>query len=299
MYPKINLVFFLILIVLIPYQIESVAPPIKKIVSTSWLELNLEKNIKIVDVRGDIKSYWEGHIPGAVYLHPESLRLSENGVPGKLIDPNILYDILEDLGIDDNSWVIVYSDGNDFKATYFIWALDYISHNQSSVLDGGFEKWKKEGKKITKDYPKIEEAHYNLPRNASINYRIKADLEYVKENKDKKDVILLDVRAKELYDGKSGMWKRLGHIPGAIHHFWGDDLNEDGSWKSKEELEKEYKKIGITFKKTVIVSCGQGQMSSHTYFTLKYILGIPNVLNYDGSFNEWSNIDSLPVEKME
>ncbi len=108
--------------------------------------------------------------------------------------------------------------------------------------------------------------------------------------------ILLDVRPAELYTGEKGFWKRKGHIKGAIHHFWGEDLNDDGTWKSKEELTRAYEEIGATPDKTIIVSCGQGLMSAHTYFALKYILGYPRVENYDGGFNQWSSIDELPVE---
>jgi thiosulfate/3-mercaptopyruvate sulfurtransferase len=107
---------------------------------------------------------------------------------------------------------------------------------------------------------------------------------------------LLDVRPAELYTGEKGFWKRKGHIKGAINHFWGEDLKDDGSWKSKEELTGAYEKLGATPDTTIIVSCGQGLMSAHAYFTLKYILGYPKVKNYDGGFNQWSNIDELPVE---
>jgi thiosulfate/3-mercaptopyruvate sulfurtransferase len=107
--------------------------------------------------------------------------------------------------------------------------------------------------------------------------------------------VLLDVRPLALYTGEQGPWKRKGHIPGARHHFWGDDLNADGTFKNKADLQQAYEALGATPDKLIIVSCGQGQMSAHSYFTLKYLLGYPRVKNYDGSFNEWSNLPSLPV----
>lgn len=296
---KFTITFLVLILVITGLNVFGVVPPIERMITTKNLEVNLEKNIRIVDVRPDIKDYWKGHIPGAVYLNPETLRLSEAGVPGKFIDPNIFYEILENLGIERNSRVIVYSEGNDFRATYLIWAFDYIMHNQALLLVGGFKKWEEEGRPVTQDYPEIKRVNYSLPRSNNIVYRIRADIDYVKENKDKKDVVFLDVRSKDLYTGEKGFWKRLGHIPGAVHHFWQDDLNPDGSWKSKEELLKIYKDLGVTPDKTIIVSCGQGQMSTHTYFTLKYILGFFDVRNYDGSFNEWSNRHELPVDKGE
>ncbi len=125
---------------------------------------------------------------------------------------------------------------------------------------------------------------------------VRALLDEVKDAIYKDEYIIIDVRPAELYTGEKGNWKRKGHIKGAINHFWGDDLNNDGTWKNKEELSKIYEDLGVTPQKDIIVSCGQGQMSAHTYFTLKYILGYPKVRNYDGSFNEWSNIEDLPIE---
>ncbi len=90
--------------------------------------------------------------------------------------------------------------------------------------------------------------------------------------------------------------KRKGHIKGALSRFWGEDLDTTGVWKGAVELRAAYERLGVTPDRKIITSCGQGQMSSHTYFTLKYLLGYPDVRNYDGSFNEWSNIVELPVE---
>lgn len=266
-----------------------------KIVSVKWLLDNLFKeNIRIIDIRTSVRDYWEGHIPGAVYFSSESMRLADHGVPGKLIPSEILANMLGKMGIDEKTEVVVYSEGNDFKATYLIWALDYIRHNNAVLLDGGFERWKKEGGKITQDYPQIKPVKYRLP--SAFLKGVRASLEEVKKVVSKGGAVILDVRPVELYTGEKGSWKRNGHIKGAINHFWAEDLKEDGTWKSKEELKEVYERLGVTPDKEIIVSCGQGQMSSHTYFTLKYILGYPEVKNYDGSFNEWSNIDELPVE---
>jgi thiosulfate/3-mercaptopyruvate sulfurtransferase len=107
---------------------------------------------------------------------------------------------------------------------------------------------------------------------------------------------LLDVRPLQLYSGEKGPWRRKGHIKGAIHHFWGEDIREDGTWRSGEDLKKAYAGIGVTPNKDIIVYSGEGMMSAHTYFTLKYILGFSYVRNYDGGFSEWSGVDELPVE---
>jgi thiosulfate/3-mercaptopyruvate sulfurtransferase len=266
-----------------------------KLVSTDWLKDNLTKeNVRIVDIRERVTDYWQAHIPGAVYFNPEAMRLADDGVPVKLMPPEALTIMLGKMGIDQKTMVVVYGEQGDFKAPYLIWALDYIEHPYSAILEGGFTKWKKDENPVTQDYPKIKPTNYPLP--SEVNDQVRASLEEVKKVVTQGGAVLFDVRPAEMYTGEKGFWKRKGHIKGAINHFWGEDLKEDGTWKSKEELKQTYEKLGATPDKLVILSCGQGQMSAHSYFTLKHILGYPNVKNYDGSFNEWSNFDELPVE---
>ncbi len=266
-----------------------------KLVSTEWVAANLTKeNLRIIDVRDNITDYWQGHIPGAVYMNTNAIRLADRGVPGLLMPPEALVIMLGKIGIDNETMVVVYAEQGDFKAPYLIWALDYLGHRHSVIVEGGFEKWQNEGHPVTQNYPKITPTRYTLP--SQLNQEVRATLEQVKKFVEHGGAVLLDVRPAQLYTGEKGMWKRKGHIKGAINHFWGDDLTEDGTWKSPEELRKVYEGLGATRDKFIIVSCGQGLMSAHAYFTLKYVLGYPIVKNYDGSFNEWSNIDGLPVE---
>jgi thiosulfate/3-mercaptopyruvate sulfurtransferase len=288
------LVLFLVLAVAFVIPVLSQEPP-SKLVSTEWLEENLSKeNLRIIDVRDDIKDYWLGHIPGAVYFNPEAMRLADGGVPVKLMPSEALAIMLGKMGVNEKTMVIAYAQQGDYKAPYLIWALDYLGHGSAAILDGGFDKWQKEKRPVTQDYPKINPVLYTLP--SKLNQEIRASLKDVKELVSGGNGLLLDVRPAQLYTGEKGFWKRNGHIKSAINHFWGEDLNEDGTWKSKEELKQAYEKLGATPGKAVIVSCGQGLMSAHSYFTLKHILGYPKVKNYDGGFNEWSNIDELPVE---
>jgi len=286
------LLTFVLILVTFTFAINAQDMP-SKLINPVWLMSNLENpDVRIIDVRDSVADYWLEHIPGAVYLSPDALRWPDGGVPVKLIPTRNLIELLEKMGIDNKTNVVIYSEKGDYKAPYLLWALDYLGHPKSGILDGGFSKWKNEGYLVTQDYPKITPKIYR----DKLNKGVRAEIDQVKDAIASDSTVLIDVRPDELYSGEKGNWKRKGHIKGAINHFWGLDLNEDGTWKSKDELAKMYEEFGITSDKIIIVSCGQGQMSAHTYFTLKHILGYPNVLNYDGSFNEWSNIDTLPVK---
>jgi len=271
------------------------APQEAKVVSTEWVQKNLNRpDIRIVDMRNAVGDYWQSHIPGAVYMNPEALRLAERGVPVKLMPAKALAVMLGETGIDRKTTVLVYTEKGDFKAPYLVWALDFLGHERAVIMEGGFAKWQKEGLPVTQDYPKIAAKTYPLPK--ALQREVRATLDDVKRVVATGGALILDVRPVELYTGEKGAWKRKGHIKGSLSRFWGEDLTAEGMWKDKEELRAAYEKLGATPDKQIITSCGQGQMSAHTYVTLKYLLGYPKVKNYDGSFNEWSNIPDLPVE---
>lgn len=264
-----------------------------RIVGPQWLTENLANpKVRILDLRGDIRDYWEAHIPGAVYLDADVLRWPDQGVPGKFMPAASFIRLLGEMGIGRDTTVVVYSEVNHYRAAYILWALDHIGHPDWAVLLGGFEVWKRGGGALTQDYPRIAPVAYAWKGPADSSVR--ATMAEVRD-RDAAATVLVDVRPADLYTGEKGNWKRKGHIKGAVHHFWADDLNADGSWKDPEALRKAYAAVGATPDKTVIVYCGQGQMAAHSYVTLRHILGFPRVRLYDGSFNEWSNVDALPV----
>ena len=266
----------------------------EKFVRADWLSANLDNpDIRIIDLRGDLRDYWEAHIPGAVFLDSEALRWPDRGVPGKLMAADALARLLGEMGISRKTKIIVYSEINHYRAAYFVWALDALKHKSWAVLENGFAAWKRNALATTQDYPRIKAVRYEFT--GDVDPDVRATTEEVRTRKPDRTV-LLDVRPVELYSGEKGTWKRKGHIPGAVNHVWVQDLNNDGTWKDLEVLKKAYSDLGVVPEKLIYVSCGQGQMSSHTYLTLKYVLGFPRVKNYDGSFNEWSNNDALPVE---
>jgi len=264
-----------------------------RMVSPDWLQSNLARpGIRLVDMRADIRDYWAGHIPGAVYLDEAALRWPQAGVPGRLLPVDVLYRLLGELGVDRKTTVIIYTEINNYRATYLAWALDYIRHEGWGILEGGFNRWKSENRPVSQDYPEIKKVVYEP--GGKPDEQVRAYLEEVRKRDDQ--TVLLDVRPPEFYAGERGTWKRKGHIPGAVNIPWSYFLKDDGSWKDLDFLKNDLQARGVTPDKQIIVYCSQGLMSSHTYLTLKYLLKFPRVKLYDGSFNEWSNRLELPVE---
>mgnify|MGYP003868471021 CR=1 FL=1 len=289
-----QIILLFLLVLLISWTGLKAQVPDNKLVSGDWLQANLDRpGLRIIDMRADVRDYWSGHIPGAVYLDETALRWPENGVPGLLLPVEVLVRLLEQLGINKKTTIIIYTEINNYRATYLAWALDYIKHYDWAILDGGFNRWKNDNRPISRDYPRLTRTNYGQKVEPDDSVRVR--LEQVK-NRDTRTTVLLDVRSAELYAGERGNWKRNGHIPGALNIFWASFLREDGSWKDLKVIMDNLRELGITPEKTIIVSCGQGLMASHTYLTLKYLLKYPRVRLYDGSFNEWSNRDDLPVE---
>jgi thiosulfate/3-mercaptopyruvate sulfurtransferase len=263
-----------------------------RVVDTEWLDAHVEE-VVVIDIRSAITAYWESHIPGAVYLNAEALRLADGGVPVMLAPAEMIATKLGALGIAADTPVVVYTETGDYKAPYLVWILDYLGHEASAALEGGFGKWQAEGRYVTQQYPTVESCEYVLP--AARNAAVRSSLADVEGMVLSGGYAMIDVRNPALFTGERGFWKRNGHVPGFKGHFWGDDLNADGTWKDVAVLREAYAALGVTADRPVVVMCGQGLMSAHAYFTLKYVLGIPNVTNYDGGFHEWSHEDHLPV----
>ena len=267
-------------------------PP--KLVNSKWLHDNLQNpRVRVIDMRSDIRDYWQDHIPGAVYLDSEALRWPDQGGPSIFMPVEAFVQLLGQIGIDEKSTVVAYYEKNGYPPMYLLWALDLIGHKASALLEDGLDNWKREGRPLTQDYPRIKPVKY--PRPSKLNTQVIATAEEVAAELGGA-MLLLDVRPLDLYSGEKGTWKRKGHIKGARSYFWAVPLNEDGTWKRKEVILSVLERIGVTSDKNIIVYCGQGLMAAHTYFTLKHVLGFPRVRLYDGGFSEWAGRDDLPVE---
>jgi thiosulfate/3-mercaptopyruvate sulfurtransferase len=202
--------------------------------------------------------------------------------------------LLGELGIHESTLVVAYSEVEDYNSSYLIWTLDYIGHTNSSLLEGGFNMWSVEKGSVTQDAPQIEPVRYPVP--SELSEEVRATLEDVKEVVRTGEGILLDVGSLDTNTVQKEPGMRKGHIQGVLHHFVGEDLNADGTWRKKAELKKQYEKLGVAPDTTIIVFCGSGMISSKAYFTLKHVLGYPSVKNYDGRFTEWASLEELSLE---
>ena len=270
------------------------------LVTTDWVAQHAnDASIRIVEVDVDTKAYGEGHVPNAVGWDWNT-QLCDT-VRRDIIPQDKFEQLLGQSGIDNNTTVILYGDNNNWFAAWALWQLKVYGHKDVRLMNGGRKKWIAEGRELSTDAPKTSPKSYNAK---SADNSIRAFLPEVIKSSSERTAQLVDVRSPQEYSGEilapPGLpetCQRGGHIPGAKSIPWGKACNEDGTFKSPEELKALYGGAGITGEKPVIAYCRIGERSSHTWFVLKHLLGYANVKNYDGSWTEWGNLVAAPVEK--
>ena len=272
--------------------------PLPRLVSSSQLAAWLEKGtVSLVDVRPDVFTYLQSHLPGAVYLNLETLRASERGVPVQLLSARAYSELFSRLGLSFNRPVVIYSAGEtrNIDATFVAWLLAGFGHPQVYVLNGGYFKWQLEQRPLTRRYPRITAVDFPLG-----SFRPeRATLEEVRRAVVGDGTVLVDARPPDQFAGEAGAQMRRGHIPGAINHYWQDDLTQEGFghvWKPPADLRKAYAAQGITPDRNIIVYCNSTTEASHVHFTLRYLLRYPRVRIYVGSWTEWAERGDLPIE---
>lgn len=266
----------------------------KALVETSWLADNLKKsNVQVVfigDPSPQSKAGFDSkHIPNAVFLGAASLLKNFNpmGGTGEVPDKAKWEAIMGELGIKNDTHVILHStSGHPFVSRAF-WLMEYYGHKNVSVLNGGIAKWVSENRETVATPTKVTPAKYTAAPDASVI----ADADEVLKNTKNPKVAIIDTRAPEEYSGANAMGnKRTGHIPGAILlNFFPTNRGADGNFKSVNELKAAYEAKGITKDKEIITYCQAGVRAADTYFVLKHILGYPKVKNYANSIGEWAN----------
>ena len=271
------------------------------LVTTQWVADNKD-NIRLVEVDVDTTQYESGHIPDAVGFNWQSQL--QDSVQRDIISKEDFSALLGQAVIDNDTHVVLYGDNNNWFAAYAFWLFKYYNHQKVSLMDGGRKKWLDESRPITTDEPQYAQVSYTVQ---GVNPDLRADRDYIKQRLESDGFAMVDVRSPAEYvgdiiapPGMSETAQRAGHIPGAANIPWSQAVAEDGTFKSKEELEKLYGTKGVDgSKKEIVAYCRIGERSSHSWFALKYILGYENVRNYDGSWTEWGNLIGNPIRKGE
>jgi thiosulfate/3-mercaptopyruvate sulfurtransferase len=269
------------------------------LVSTDWAAQNLNApNLRLVEVDVDTTAYDQGHIPGAVGWNWQT-QLQDN-IRRDLIDKSTLEKLLGASGISNDTTILLYGDNNNWFAAYAFWQLKYYGHKDVRLINGGRKKWLEEKRPLTKDAANVTPATYRVSRLDESLRAKKEDVFAVLQSG--KSGRLVDVRSVDEFTGKiiapPGMTEtaqRAGHIPNAANIPWSQAANEDGTFKSFDELKNLYQAKGVTGTDEVIAYCRIGERSSHTWFVLKYLLGFEKVRNYDGSWTEWGNLIGAPI----
>ena len=270
------------------------------LVTTDWVAQHAnDTGLRVVEVDVDTAAYDQGHVPGAAgwnWTTDLCDTLVRDIVPMKKLE-----ELLGKNGIDNNTTIVLYGDNNNWFAAWAFWQLKIYGHADVRIMDGGRKKWIAEGRELTTDKPSFPPKTYKA---GEPDLSLRAFLPEVQKASQSRSAALVDVRSPQEFTGEilapPGLpetCQRGGHIPGAKSIPWAKACNDDGTFKSPADLRELYGAQGVTGDKPVIAYCRIGERSSHTWFVLKYLLGYPNVKNYDGSWTEWGNSVGTPVEK--
>jgi len=273
-----------------------------KLVSTDWVaEHLLDDNVRIIESNEDPLLYPSGHIPGAVEV--DWVKDLNDPLRRDYLDKEGFEALASRIGITPETTVVFYGDKSNWWATYALWVFELFGHTNAKIMDGGRLKWTQENRELTRERPTITPTQYQAPnRDDSIVRAFRDDvLNHVKASGQ-----LVDVRSPGEYSGEKLHMEgypqegavRGGHIPGANNVPWSRAANEDGTFKTAEELKAIYvEEQGLKPEAPTISYCRIGERSSHTWFVLKNLLGFADVKNYDGSWTEWGNSVGVPIEK--
>jgi len=270
------------------------------LVSTEWVAEHAgHSHVVLVEVDVDTNAYDEGHVSTAIGWNWRT-QLCDT-VRRDVVGRHELESLLSASGISNDTTIVLYGDKNNWFAAWALWQLKLYGHDDVRLMNGGRKKWIAENRPLTTEVPKPDSTTYSasVPDNS-----IRAFLPEVQNLlASGRPVALVDVRSADEFSGKilapPGLpetCQRGGHIPGATNVGWALACNDDGTFKSFDALSELYGSRGVTADKEVVAYCRIGERSSHSWFVLKYLLGYPNVRNYDGSWTEWGNLVGADIE---
>ena len=271
------------------------------LVDTEWLEKNINnEKIRLIEVSVTPGVYERGHIQGAVNFrwHTDLV----DTVSRDIVSRDNFQNLLQASGIDEDSTVIIYGDKNNWFAAWAAWVFDIYGVENVKLLDGGKNKWEAEKRALTPLATKTSPGNIKITKTNNL-LRARLDDVVAVANKES-DIALLDIRSAAEYSGKifapegvPELSVRAGHIPGAVNISWSKAVNEDGTIKSVDELEKIYAAAGIDGSTPIITYCRIGERSSHSWFVLNKVLGY-DARNYDGSWTEYGNSVGNPITNL-
>jgi thiosulfate/3-mercaptopyruvate sulfurtransferase len=267
------------------------------LVSTQWVADHLnDPNVRLIEVDVDTAAYGTGHVQGATGVN----WTTQLGDPIRRDIPTkeAWSKLLSDAGASADTRIIFYGDNNNWFAAFAYWVSKIYGHQNAALMNGGRKKWELENRAFTTDEPKQQKTSYQA-KEADLKYRA-----FLKDVLGRSaGTTLVDVRSPAEFSGEviapPGMTEtaqRAGHVPGAQNIPWAQAANEDGTFKSPDELKALYGNKGITADKDVIAYCRIGERSSFSWFVLKELLGFNNVKNYDGSWTEYGSVVGVPIE---
>ena len=271
------------------------------LVSTEWVAAHLDDpSVRIIESDEDPLLYPMGHIPGAVQV--DWFSTLQHPLRRDFLTREQFEQVCSSLGISNDTTVVFYGDKSNWFACYALWVFQYYGHKNLRIMDGGRAKWEQEGRPLVKEVPSYPSASYKAKKPDKSIRAFRDDVfEQISDGKP-----LVDVRSPKEYTGEllhmpnypqEGA-TRGGHIPGAVNIPWSQAVREsDSTFKSADELKALYEGKQINAGDDIIAYCRIGERSSLTWFVLKYLLGYPNVRNYDGSWTEWGNLVDAPIEK--
>ncbi|GGO68349.1 sulfurtransferase [Nonomuraea cavernae] len=268
------------------------------LVDADWVEANLDTpNVVLVEVDEDTSAYDKGHIRGAVKI--DWKQDLQDPVRRDFVDKTGFETLLSERGISNDDTVVLYGGNNNWFAAYAYWYFKLYGHGDVKLLDGGRKKWELDSRELVKEVPERAKTQYTA-QDQDTSIRAFRDDVLASIGK----LNLVDVRSPDEFTGKllapahlpQEAAQRGGHVPTARNIPWSKAANDDGTFKSDEELSALYGEAGVDFGKDTIAYCRIGERSAHTWFVLHELLGQANVKNYDGSWTEYGSLVGVPVE---
>ncbi len=270
----------------------------EKLVTTDWVADNLDNpNLVLIEVDVDTSAYDEGHPPGAVAWNWTSQL--QDQVTRDVASREAVTELLRSAGANDDSQIVLFGDNNNWFAAYALWMIELYGVTNTALMNGGRAKWEAEGRAMTTDAPAAGSGSVSVAeRDETLRAKLPDVLAHVEAGGQ-----LVDVRSPDEFNGVimappglAETAQRKGHVPGASNIPWGTAVAADGAYKSADELSELYQSKGITGDQSVIAYCRIGERSSHSWFALRYLLGIDNTTNYDGSWTEYGSVVGVPID---